>query len=241
MPKSHQNSTKGPPKRKEETNGERVWRGSGVPTKILGVPWGVHQRARLVVIALEVGGRWSMETRSFLSQLAKVKACGEPHHMRQRTASVEVLVGINAVVCSRKSSGHLIARVAGGTQRGWRNPNRRCRGTGIQVCRADWVSSAGGSARTPLCSHHIECSSKIHTSQKIKSGRDSFDPIVRLCQCRESHSHQKRTQPLQGPSLVRERSMFRTTTQLCHSHPAEFSNARTCTRQGQAKNRVERS
>ena len=39
---------------------------------------GVHRRARLVVIALEVGGRWSTETRSVLSQLAKAKARGEP-------------------------------------------------------------------------------------------------------------------------------------------------------------------
>ena len=46
---------------------------------------GVHRRARLVVIALEVGGRWSTETRSFLSQLAKAKARGKPHLMRRRT------------------------------------------------------------------------------------------------------------------------------------------------------------
>ena len=45
---------------------------------------GVHRRARLVVIALEVGGRWSTETRSFLSQLAQAIARGEPHLMRRR-------------------------------------------------------------------------------------------------------------------------------------------------------------
>ena len=46
---------------------------------------GVHRRAQLVVIAVEVGGRWSTKTRSFLSQLAKAKARGETHLMRQRT------------------------------------------------------------------------------------------------------------------------------------------------------------
>ena len=37
---------------------------------------GLHGRARLVVLAVEVGGRWSHETQKFLSQLAKAKARG---------------------------------------------------------------------------------------------------------------------------------------------------------------------
>ena len=37
---------------------------------------GPHRRARLVVLAVEVGCRWSDETRSFLSQLARAKARG---------------------------------------------------------------------------------------------------------------------------------------------------------------------
>ena len=72
---------------------------------------GVHQRARLVVIALEVRGRWS--------------TWRTPSHETTHGASVEVEVGFNVVVCSRKGSGHFIARVARGTRRGWRNPNRR--------------------------------------------------------------------------------------------------------------------
>ena len=35
---------------------------------------GPGSRARLVVLALEVGGRWSPETRTFVAQLAKAKA-----------------------------------------------------------------------------------------------------------------------------------------------------------------------
>ena len=39
---------------------------------------GSQGRARLVVLAAEVGGRWSEEARSFISQLAKAKARGVP-------------------------------------------------------------------------------------------------------------------------------------------------------------------
>ena len=43
-----------------------------------------RRRARLVVLAGEVAGRWSDETRRFLSLLAKAKARGEPRLMRRR-------------------------------------------------------------------------------------------------------------------------------------------------------------
>ena len=55
-------------RRKERTYSELVGRG----------------RARLVVAAGEVGGRWSTETMSFLSQLAKVKTRHEPCILRRR-------------------------------------------------------------------------------------------------------------------------------------------------------------
>ena len=42
-----------------------------------------RRRARLVVLAGEVAGRWSEETRSFLSSLAKAKARSEPHILRK--------------------------------------------------------------------------------------------------------------------------------------------------------------
>ena len=45
---------------------------------------GPHRRARLVVLAGEVGGRWSEETRSFISQLAKAKSRAEPFVLRRR-------------------------------------------------------------------------------------------------------------------------------------------------------------
>ena len=56
-------------RRKERTNPELVGR---------------RGRARLVVLAGEVGGRWSHETWAFLSQLARAKARHEPHILRQR-------------------------------------------------------------------------------------------------------------------------------------------------------------
>ena len=45
---------------------------------------GPHGRARLVVLAGEVGGRWSEETRRFLSLLARAKARSEPHILQKR-------------------------------------------------------------------------------------------------------------------------------------------------------------
>ena len=44
----------------------------------------MHGRARLVVLAVEVGGRWSNETQSFIAQLARAKARGETEVMRRR-------------------------------------------------------------------------------------------------------------------------------------------------------------
>ena len=45
---------------------------------------GPHRRARLVVLAGEIGGRWSEETRRFLSLLAKAKARSEPPILKRR-------------------------------------------------------------------------------------------------------------------------------------------------------------
>ena len=43
---------------------------------------GAHGRARLVVLASEVGGRWSLETQAFLRQLARAKSREEPPTFR---------------------------------------------------------------------------------------------------------------------------------------------------------------
>ena len=45
---------------------------------------GPRRRAQLVVIAVEVGGRWSPETRSFFSKLAGARARGERPLLRLR-------------------------------------------------------------------------------------------------------------------------------------------------------------
>ena len=87
---------------------------------------GVHRRARLVVIALEVGGQVVDGDQEFLVPVGQSESSWlNPPHETTNGASVEVEVGINAIVCSRKGSDHLVARVAGCTRRGWRNPNRR--------------------------------------------------------------------------------------------------------------------
>ena len=45
-------------------------------------PSGAHGRARLVVLACEVGGRWSSETQAFLRQLVKAKTRHVPPALR---------------------------------------------------------------------------------------------------------------------------------------------------------------
>ena len=54
---------------------------------------GQHGRARLVVLASEVGGRWSEECRQFLCQLAKAKVRSEPKIMRPRATQAWLLRG----------------------------------------------------------------------------------------------------------------------------------------------------
>ena len=45
---------------------------------------GPRSWARLVVLAVEVGGRWSSETRSFIAQLGKARSRQEPSLLRRR-------------------------------------------------------------------------------------------------------------------------------------------------------------
>ena len=48
-------------------------------------PGGGRSGARLVVLGCEVGGRWSDESRQFLTGLAAAKAMNEPEIMRKST------------------------------------------------------------------------------------------------------------------------------------------------------------
>ena len=57
-------------RRKEWTFAELMW---------------LNRRARLVVLAIDVGGRWSHETRTFISQLAKARVRGDTPLMRKRS------------------------------------------------------------------------------------------------------------------------------------------------------------
>ena len=45
---------------------------------------GRHRRCRLVVLATEIGGWWSSETRDFLRALARFRARSEPPLLRKR-------------------------------------------------------------------------------------------------------------------------------------------------------------
>ena len=55
--------------------------------------FGGHGRARLVVLAAEVGERWSEEARDFVSQLAKSKARSVPRVLAGRAARLGSTVG----------------------------------------------------------------------------------------------------------------------------------------------------
>ena len=82
---------------------------------------GQFGRARLVVLACEVGGRWSDETRDFLRHLAKAKVRGEPFPVQQRAD----LVASTRSTLPASTGAHLDAggeepRVTTGTQPGAR-------------------------------------------------------------------------------------------------------------------------
>ena len=61
---------------------------------------GDQGRARLVVLASEVGGRWSEESREFLRQLAKAKARNAPRAMRSRVRVAWLLRWSTMLACS---------------------------------------------------------------------------------------------------------------------------------------------
>ena len=61
---------------------------------------GPRARARLVVLAGEVAGRWSEETRSFVSQLAKARGRKEPAILRRRAEQAWRMRWMSILGCS---------------------------------------------------------------------------------------------------------------------------------------------
>ena len=80
----------------------------------------VNPRGRARLVAGEVGGRWSEETRQFLSLLAKARARCEPVILRRR--AVEIEVGRAPVLCSCQSVRGFLAGVAPRGRVGWGAP-----------------------------------------------------------------------------------------------------------------------
>ena len=73
-----------------------------------------HQHwCRLVVLATEVGGRWSLETRDYLRALAGDPARSEPPLLRKSGTSMAVAVVVHPVVHSCSSSGSVIGGQVG--------------------------------------------------------------------------------------------------------------------------------
>ena len=77
---------------------------------------GQFGRARLVVLAGEVGGRWSEETQAFLRQLAKAKALSEPVPQQARARTVWLMRWRTILACSsaRAFASSLLEVRAGG-------------------------------------------------------------------------------------------------------------------------------
>ena len=61
-------------------------------------------RARLVVLAAEVGGRWKVETAQFLSALAKAKAQVAPHLLQGRVEAAWLRRWSATLACSAARS-----------------------------------------------------------------------------------------------------------------------------------------
>ena len=69
---------------------------------------GPGSRARLVALAIEVGGTWSLETRTFVAQLAKSKARREPRPPAEESrASLEDAVVSHPCMRSGKGRRHM--------------------------------------------------------------------------------------------------------------------------------------
>ena len=67
------------------TSREQFWTKPGGGRSALTRAGSASRRARLVVLGCEVGGRWSEETRQFLTGLVAAKARSEPEIMRKST------------------------------------------------------------------------------------------------------------------------------------------------------------
>ena len=65
---------------------------------------GPRARARLVVVALEVGSRWSAEAKSFVGQLAKARARTEPRVTQRRMEQAWRLRWCSILACAAARS-----------------------------------------------------------------------------------------------------------------------------------------
>ena len=75
---------------------------------------GHHHRARLVVLAVEVGGKWSYEMSSFVSQLARGQGKERDNPDAQTCrAGLASQVGFHLVLRGDQNSGFVDAGVAG--------------------------------------------------------------------------------------------------------------------------------
>ena len=76
---------------------------------------GEHGRARLVVLALEVGGRWSQEAWTFVKGLARARARDEPEILRRSAQAAwhRRFVTLMAVAAQRAFGESLLERSTG--------------------------------------------------------------------------------------------------------------------------------
>ena len=74
----------GPRRRAKRIDGVALWEARRRKERTYRETMGYNRRARLVVLGVEVGGRWSQEMQHFVSRLARAKARGETNLMCRR-------------------------------------------------------------------------------------------------------------------------------------------------------------
>ena len=83
---------------------------------------GPQRRAQLVVVVVEVGSRWSEETRRFLSALAVARARSELPLMRKRSQQAWRSRWGGMLACAAARSGFVVVGSAAREWWGWRHP-----------------------------------------------------------------------------------------------------------------------
>ena len=97
---------------------------------------GAHGRAKLVVLAAEVGGRWSLEVQTFLRLLVRAKTCSLPEVLQVRARQTWLFRWSSLLACS--AAGACASSLL--ELHGWADGPLCWTGAGCRVTRCGCVS-----------------------------------------------------------------------------------------------------